>query len=115
MFALTPDNLVDAPAFAIDFMKKIPTTWDETVFIDGYPGKYTVLARRHGNTWYVTGVNAQKEAVTLKLNLPMFAGQKMTMYNDNKNRESYMDSVIVGKKGEITVSIQPNGGIILTK
>ena len=47
MFALTPNNLVDTPAFLIDFMKKIPTTWDETVYVDGYPGKYAVIARRH--------------------------------------------------------------------
>jgi hypothetical protein len=114
MFALTPNNLVDAPAFAIDFMKKIPTTWDETLYIDGYPGKYAVLARRHGSQWYVAGVNAQKEAVTLKLNLPMFAGQKVTMYNDRNNGETYTDSANVGKKGDITVSIQPNGGFILT-
>lgn len=115
MFALTPNNLVDAPGFAIDFMKKIPTTWEETLYIDGYPGKYAVIARRHGNTWYVSGVNAEKEAVTLKINCPMFAGQKVTMYNDNKNKETYMDSVNVGKNGDITVSIQPNGGFILTK
>ena len=46
-FALTPNNLTDAPAVAIDFMKEVPTTWDETRLIDGYPGRYIVLARRH--------------------------------------------------------------------
>ena len=49
------------------FMKQVPTTWDETVFLDGYPGKYCVLARRHGDRWYVVGVNAQKEPLKLKL------------------------------------------------
>ena len=33
-FALAPNNLTDAPALAIDFMKQVPTTWDETVFLD---------------------------------------------------------------------------------
>src|SRR5690606_29911574 len=46
-FALAPNNLKDAPDFAVDFMKQVPTTWEETIFIDGYPGKYCVLARRH--------------------------------------------------------------------
>lgn len=52
-FALAPNNLTDAPAWAVDFMKKVPTTWDEVKFIDGYPGKYIVMARKHaGNgTW----------------------------------------------------------------
>jgi hypothetical protein len=55
-FALAPNNLEDAPDWAIDFLKKVPTTWDEVRFIDGYPGKYIVLARRSGTKWYVAGV-----------------------------------------------------------
>ncbi len=58
MFALTPNNLTDAPGSLIDFMREIPTTWDETFYIDGYPGKFSVIARRHGKQWYVAGVNA---------------------------------------------------------
>ena len=42
-FAMAPNNLTDAPAWAVDFMKKVPTTWDEVKFIDGYPGKYVIL------------------------------------------------------------------------
>lgn len=52
MFGLTPNNLTGVPAFEIDFMKQVPT-WDETVFVDGYPGKYVAIARRQGNKWYV--------------------------------------------------------------
>ena len=64
-FALTPNNLTDAPAVAIDFMKQVPTTWDETRLIDGYPGRYIVLARRQGATWYVAAINAGDEPVKL--------------------------------------------------
>lgn len=56
-FALAPNNLTDAPQICLDFMKQVPTTWDETRFIDGYPGRYIVLARRHGNTWYIAAAN----------------------------------------------------------
>jgi len=80
MFALAPNNLVDVPAFEIDFMKEVPTTWDETVFIDGYPGKYCILARRHRNKWYVVGVNAQKVPLELNVELPMMAGKNVTKY-----------------------------------
>lgn len=59
-FALAPNNLTDVPAFEIDFMKEIPTVWDEVKFIDGYPGRYVVLARRHGQDWYVAALNAGK-------------------------------------------------------
>lgn len=113
MFALTPDNLTSIPEFTIDFMKNIPTTWDETLYIDGYPGKYAVIARRHGEQWYVTGVNAQKEPVKLKLNLPMFAGKKVNIYNDDKNRETYKKEIEIKSKGTIEVTIQPLGGFVL--
>ncbi len=114
MFGLTPNNLTDVPAFELDFLKKIPTTWDETVFIDGYPGKYSVIARRHGQKWYIAGVNAEKTAKELKLKLPMLAGQNITVYNDKDTKETYTTSVKVSKKGELSITIQPNGGFVLT-
>ncbi len=114
MFALAPNNLTDAPAFAIDFMKKVPTTWDETVFVDGYPGKYVILARRHADKWFLVGANAQKEVLNLKIQFPEFAGKAVTRYADDKKFVSFKDILKVKKNGEIQVVIQPNGGIILT-
>ena len=115
MFALTPNNLTDVPEFEIDFMRAIPTTWDETIFVDGYPGKYVVIARRHGLKWYVAGVNATKSEKEIKVSLPMFAGCKVAMYNDKTNKETFMDHVSVSDYGEVTITIQPNGGFVLTK
>jgi hypothetical protein len=115
MFALTPNNLTDVPAFEIDFMRNIPTTWDETLFIDGYPGKYCVIARRHGQKWYVAGVNAGKAAIQIKTRLNMFAGKDVVMYNDNKTRQTSMNTLRVPDNGEVSITIQPNGGFVLTK
>lgn len=114
MFGLTPNNLVDVPAFELDFLRNIPTTWDETVFIDGYPGKYSVIARRHDQKWYVAGINAEKTAKELKLKLPMFSGKTITIYNDKAGKETYTESVKVSKNGELSITIQPNGGFVLT-
>lgn len=58
-FALAPNNLEDAPAEALAFMKEVPVTWDDVRYIDGYPGRFAVIARRHGDTWYIAGVNAE--------------------------------------------------------
>jgi len=113
MFGLTPNNLTDVPAFEIDFMKQVPTTWNETLLIDGYPGKYSVLARRHGNDWYAAGVNAQKEPLKIKLSLPMFAGKKVRLYIDNAERVTGMVEREIKKNGELEVEIQPGGGFII--
>jgi hypothetical protein len=114
IFALTPNNLTDAPAPAIDFMKQIPVTWDETRYVDGYPGKYTVIARRHGDNWYVAGVNAGSEAIKLKLQLPMLKEQTVSTYNDDKNRELSVKSSKMDKNGVLPITIQPQGGFVLT-
>lgn len=113
MFALAPNNLTDMPAFVIDFMKQIPTTWDETVFIDGYPGKYCVLARRQGEAWYVAGINAGKEIKEVTVSLPMLAGEKVTLYSDKKDRTPQMKIQNVDKKGKMKLTIQPEGGVIV--
>ena len=81
-FALTPRNLTENPQWEIDFMKAVPTTWDETVLLDGYPGKYVVLARRHADKWYVAAINAEDQTKTIKVNLPMMAGQQVDCYSD---------------------------------
>ena len=115
-FAITPNNLTDAPQQALDFLKDVPTTWDETVFIDGYPGKYCVLARRHADKWYIAGINAQKEPLKLTLNLPMLQkGDKIPFYSDTNDRLLQMKEKAIKKPSEVKVVIQPEGGIVLVK
>ena len=115
-FALAPNNLTDAPAWAIDFMKEVPTTWDEVRFIDGYPGKYIILARRHGDKWYIAGVNAQKETLKLKVNLPMFSnGEKVKLFSDDKALQGGVKQIGIGKKQELQLTIPCNGGVLITK
>lgn len=115
-FALAPNNLTDAPSWAIDFMKEVPTTWDEVRFIDGYPGKYVILARRHGDKWYIAGVNAQKETLKLKVNLPMFSnGEKVRLFSDDKALQGSVKQIEIGKKQELQLAIPCNGGVLITK
>ena len=115
-FAITPNNLYDAPSSMIEFMKEVPTTWDETKFIDGYPGKYCVLARRHNDKWYIVGVNALKEPLTLNLNLPMLLdGDECTYYYDNKKREPQKETLKIKKSSSVPVVLQPEGGVVIVR
>ena len=111
--AIQPNNLQELPQVELDLMKSLPTTWDETRYIDGYPGKFVVLARRHGNQWYIAGLNAEKEAKKLTLQLPMLTGQTISYYTDNAEGYAELKTLTVDKKGQAKVVIQPNGGIIL--
>ena len=113
MFALTPNNLTDVPAFEIDFMKNVPTTWDETLYIDGYPGKYCVIARRHGSQWYVAGANATKEVLNLKISLPMLAGKNVKLYYDDANKVTNVKDLKIKQSGQVELQVQPNGGLVI--
>ena len=113
MFGVMPNNLSDAPKFQLDFMKEVPTLWDETVFIDGYPGKYSVIARRHQNQWYVAGVNAENAVQKLTLKLPMLAGKSVRFINDVSKGETSEKTITVGKNGELKIEIQSKGGFVI--
>ncbi len=126
-FALTPENLGEqlknekgeqkggVPTICIDYMKEVPTTWDETVFIDGYPGKYCVLARRSGDKWYIAGNNATGAPLTLKLSIPMLKkGDAVTLYTDNlKDREP--QKTATKYNGKLTVTMADQGGFVVVK
>jgi len=113
-FALAPNNLTDASKWAIDFMKEVPTTWDEVRFIDGYPGKYAVIARRHGAKWYVAGINAQKETLKIKVKLPMIAaGAELKQYLDDAQLNGKVISTKLKKNQEMELVIPTNGATLI--
>ena len=114
-FALAPNNLTDAPKVCIDFMKQVPTTWDETRFIDGYPGKYIVLARRHGMTWYVAAINSMKETLEVEVDLSMLAGKTASLYYDGKKQEPLLKEQLVKADGKLKLTVQSQGGAVLVK
>lgn len=112
-----PENEGGAPSASMDFLRDVPTTWDETRFIDGYPGKYVVLARKHHSTWYIAGVNATGEPLKLNLDLSRFIdkGDKVKVYTDNlKNQDpDYDKSKTISKPDDIDITIDHNGGFVI--
>ena len=116
--AMQPNNLSDLPQMELDFLREVPTPWDEPRFIDGYPGKYIVMARRSGDKWYIVGLNATEEPRKLDIDIPMFAGSTPSYYYDKPSKKSLWPESTLGKikvdtKGKAKVTIQPNGGIII--
>ena len=116
MWRCSPLDNNELPQFELDFLRQLPTTWEETRFIDGYPGKFVILARRHGQDWYVAGLSAEDKPFTLTLDLPMFdKGETLQYYNDSNKREPMLTKLKIDKKGKAKVTLQPNGGLIITK
>ena len=114
--AMQPNNLQELPQHELDLLKDIPTTWDETRFIDGYPGRYVVLARRHGDKWYIAGLNAQKTPQTVTINVYGF----YHLFNDKVDKKGRITGTSIKrltntdwKKGPKKITMQPNGGFLI--
>ena len=62
-------SLLSQPEFVQDYLTDLPTVWDESHVIAGAPGELAVMARRHGTTWYLAGINGEKSAKTIRVPL----------------------------------------------
>ncbi|MCI1682158.1 MAG: glycoside hydrolase family 97 protein [Bacteroides sp.] len=115
-FGITPNNLSEEPDFILDFIRKVPTVWDETRFIDGYPGKFCIIARRYGEHWYIAGTNATNKPMKLSIDLPWLAKQTVSMIHDNNARTASFSQATTDKSGKLSIEMLPMGGItIFTK
>ena len=127
---LYDNNLQDVPQWELEWLKAVPTAWDDVKFVAGYPTQYAVVARKasaanagtasqSAGKWFVGGLNATDKPLTLTLDLPMFAGKTVEYLTDmpKKKGEKFFTSVKktlkVGKDGKAKVTIQPMGGIII--
>ena len=107
-----PESFLAQPQQVQDFLGKLPTVWDETRYVSGYPGESAVLARRSGNTWYVAGINGKDDPQTLATDL-RFLGKKwkqVQMFADNASGE-WQISTITQLPTEM--ACQPRGGFVL--
>lgn len=112
-FGITPNNIQEQPEYVINFMKKIPSTWDETRFIDGYPGKYCVMARRFGSKWYIGATNASNSLQSYTLSLPWLTGKEVTVLFDHKDRSVGFKTAKIDKKGLLKIELENLGGCVI--
>ncbi|RZJ85349.1 MAG: glycoside hydrolase family 97 protein [Massilia sp.] len=109
-FAETPEGMATAPAYVKSFLQDLPRSWDETRFVDGYPGRYAVIARRAGKVWYVAGLNAEDTDKPLELDLSFIGSRKGTLIADGECERAFAQSALKGGKHKL--SIKPQGGFV---
>ena len=112
-WGLAPDNLKEKPAYLFDFLRKVPTTWDETRLIDGYPGRYCVIARRKGTKWYIGAINGENQEMQIDVKLPMLAGKKVTIISDGKAPESVLGTKYFDKSTIYHLKLSAKGGTVI--
>ena len=104
-------NVLPKEQWKLDFVKQCPTLWDDIKFIDGYPGKYLIIARRSGSKWYIAAINAQKEPLKRTLNLDFINGG-VTVYADDAKLNGSMKQV-TPKKNLLQITVPHDGATII--
>lgn len=106
----TPEGMAKMPKMVVDFLKKLPTAWDESKLISGYPGKEVIVAKRKGNEWFVSGINGENypKEFTIDLN---FILKKGILITDNQNGEWHSSEI--SPSGKVKVKMLPFGGFVM--
>ena len=77
---------------AVEFLKAVPTSWDDTRFLEGYPGTHAVLARRRGGNWFLGGITAQARSARIPLDfLPRGASHRAYIYRDGPDKTTLVE------------------------
>ena len=84
-----PESYLIQPESVKNFMGQLPTVWDDTHLISGYPGEYVVMARQKGDAWYIAGLNGTDQEKMLDLDWKFLKNGKyqVTLFQDSGNKE----------------------------
>jgi len=114
-FAEIPAGMAAVPDEVRDFMRDVPSVWDDTRFIDGYPGKYVILARRYGDMWYIAGINGEPSGKSITLKLPFLQKKQKALYitDGSDNRSFSIQSMVVAPEISVPILLKPYGGFVI--
>ena len=114
MLCDSPSNYMQETA-CLKYIASVPTTWDETIALEGKAGEYVAMARRKGSTWYVGAITNWDER-ELDLDLSFVEGSPiMEIFRDGANahraaRDFKQEWKGFPADGKVTVKMAPGGG-----
>jgi alpha-glucosidase len=108
----TPEQTLALPEYAVNFLKEIPVTWDDTRYVAGYPGKDVVIARKKGETWYIAGINGENKAKDLAIDLSVTgeAPASIQVITDGSTARDLQMAELTPEEGKLTLHLEPYGG-----
>jgi hypothetical protein len=114
-FAGGPKEYLDLPEAPKNFLKQVPTVWDETKLLMGEPGQFLVIARRSGQQWYIGGISGEPSGRDVDVPLS-FLGQTRctvtTIRDADTPRTFASETEAVMSDGHLEIRLQPYGGFV---
>ena len=108
-----PSGFYDLPAEVREVLGGMPSFWDDTVLLDGYPGQKAVIARRSGSKWYIAGINGLEEPATLDFSLERLGnlgGSSILFCDVAEDRDIKITALPDGKT--VSVPCRARGGFL---
>jgi alpha-glucosidase len=115
MLSDNPSNYYREPE-AMEFLKEVPTVWDETRVLDGKVGDYILIARRSGDTWYVGAMTDwSPRELELNLNFLEAGNYSMKVWKDGVNAHRHAsdfknEELQISGNSEMKIQMAPGGG-----
>lgn len=109
-----PESFLAQPKAVKDYLSNLPTAWDETRLLAGYPAEYVVMARRSGDTWYIACINGTDESKEIAFCTERLKGlgKKITLFADS-GKEKAPWAISKPSKMPSAIKCQPRGGFLL--
>lgn len=110
--AETPVGMSKMPKYVVDYLKDIPTNWDDSKFIEGYPGKYIIMARKKDNVWHIVGINGENKVKEIEVDLSFVTNE--SGYIILENEKGFQQEMITkAQNKKLKVTMKPNGGFVV--
>ncbi len=118
-YAEIPEGMAKAPEYVRAFLRDVPDVWDDVVFLDGFPGKFVVMARKAGDRWYVAGINAETTDQSVALDLTRLQlgrtakGVLIEDGTEGRNLSFTRRDMDVNRGEKLPLTLKPSGGFVL--
>ncbi len=112
-----PDVMARQPDYVREVLKTLPTVWEESRFLAGYPGKLAVFARRGADgRWWVAGFNGEPTAKSVEVSLAGFGrGDAVSVITDGESGGFVRsDNTLDGAARVLRMDLKPYGGFLAT-
>ena len=114
-FAEVPEGMDKVPHKVKEIMKEVPVAWDESKFIDGFPGEYFVIARRKNNVWYIAGINGGTKNKNCEIDLSFIKNPAscISFVSGKDNRSFKIENLDVSSTEILPLLLKPKDGFLL--
>lgn len=123
VLGLNPESVRGPAAPGVEFLRNLPSAWDETRFLTGAPDECAVIARRKDNKWWIAGINASApRKLTLDLGF-LTENAAAWLYTDDPGQKSGtppLETKILRREIRIDpsqpfeIALPPNGGFAIS-